>query len=98
MISEKIFCQIIENLRQQIYKDRLFGEALKEAINSKNRCVYDNSLLIKSIMTLLHTYFPKDSDGECKIEFYCFVLEFGRVSSEELITPEDLYHELVKNL
>lgn len=98
MIEKKLFCTIIENLRQQLYLDKKFGDAVQEMFGSGNRCSYNDNLLVKSIISLLQVYFPKDKDGFCEIEFYCFHIEFGKSQDKELISPEDLYDQLVLTL
>jgi len=98
MISKEVFCTIIENLRQQIYLDRKFGEAIQEMFGVKSSCSYKDDLAIKSTIILLHHFFPKDETGFSEIEHYCFILEFGKIDSENLITAEELYDGLISNL
>ena len=100
MISKEIFCEVIENLRQQIYLDRKNGEAISEmfGINSKTNCSYNDGFLVKSIIKLLRVHFPK-LDGFCRIEFYCECLEFGRTTeNSDEITAEELYDTLINDL
>jgi len=93
MIDKITFCTVIENLRQQTYLDRKFGETVQEMFGSGSKCSYNDNLLVKSIMSLLHIHFPKDEDGFCKIEFYCDFLEFGK-GEDEIMTAEELYDTL----
>lgn len=85
MITKELFCETIENIRQQI-------------INDKNNYRTHNYVLIKSIMDLLRVHFPKDNDGFCHIQHYCFWMNFGKLGDEQLITPEDLYDELISKI
>lgn len=98
MIEKPIFCAVIENLRQQMYLDKKFGDVIQEMFSSERRCSYNDSLLVKSIIKLLQVHFPKDKDGFCEIEHYCFHIEFGKSGDKEIISPEDLYDRLVINL
>lgn len=98
MISKEVFCTIIENLRQQMYLDRKFGETIQEMFFVKNRCSYNDNKLVLSILTLLHIHFPKDETGFSEIEHYCFILEFGKIDSENLVTAEELYDDLLSKL
>lgn len=98
MIDKTTFCTIIENLRQQMYLDRKFGEAIQEMFGSKTKCSYNDNLLVKSIMTLLHIHFPKDEDGYCEIEHYCFIIEFGKTDNKEIISAEELYTRLTSKI
>jgi hypothetical protein len=41
-------------------------------------------------MKLLQSFLPKDKNGFCEIEHYCYYLEFGRINDQELMTAEDL--------
>lgn len=95
MIDKKTFCSVIENLRQQMYLDQKFGETVQEMFGSRSRCSYNDNLLIKSIMSLLQIHFPKDEDGFCRIEHYCFFIEFGKFDEKEIISAEDLYDQLI---
>lgn len=95
MIDKITFCSVIENLRQQMYLDQKFGETVQEMFGCGSRCSYNDNLLVKSIMSLLQIHFPKDSDGFCSIEHYCFFIEFGKFEAKEIITAEDLYDQLI---
>jgi hypothetical protein len=95
MIDKLIFCEVIENLRQQIYFDRKIGSVIKEAFGSEGACSYNDDLAVKAIMKLLQIFFPKDEHGFCEIEHYCFDIECGKIGEKELITPEDLYDRLM---
>jgi hypothetical protein len=98
MIGKEIFCAVIENLRQQLYLDKKFGEAIQEMFGSKSMCSYNDNLLVKSLMKLLQVHFPKDEDDFCLIEFYCFEIEFGKTENKEIISPEDLYDQLISKI
>lgn len=78
--------------------DKKNGEAIQEMFGCGSRCSYKDDLLVKSIMSLLHVHFPKDEDGFCRIEHYCFFIEFGRFDSSEIISAEDLYDTLISEL
>lgn len=97
LIDKTTFCTIIENLRQQMYLDRKFGETVQEMFGSGSRCSYNDNLLVTSIMTLLHIHFPKDKDGFSELEHYCFILEFGKTDNKNLVTAEELYDFLISN-
>ena len=98
MINKETFCSVIENLRQQMYLDRKNGEAIQEMFGSGSRCSYNDNLLVKSIMSLLQIHFPKDDDGFCRIEHYCFFIEFGKFDEKEIISAEDLYESLTSKV
>jgi len=98
MISKEIFCQIIENLRQQYLFDKRNGEAIQEMFGVKSQCSYNDNLLVRSIMDLLQIYFPK-VDGFCRIEFYADCIEFGRTTeNSDEVTAEELYDTLINDL
>lgn len=96
MISKELFCEVIELLRQQILFDKQSSENIKEMFGVVQKCSYRNDFVIKAIMKLLRVYFPKDEDGHCQIEFYCFCAEFGKEENGEIITAEELYDLLTK--
>lgn len=98
MISKEIFCSIIENIRLQVYSDKKSGDVLQEAFGLNESVVFDNEKLFKSILLLLRIYFPVDKNGFCMIEYYCFVINFGKESPEmEYVSPEELYNALIQN-
>lgn len=94
-LSFEIFSSIIESIRLQIIKDREHTEKLSAALNIDicNVSLYDNSLLVKSLLSILHLQFPK-KDSLCDIEHYMFDLNFGKVGEQDLITLEDLWFQL----
>jgi hypothetical protein len=98
MIDKETFCEVIEKLRSQIAIDRAFGNAVSEMFGSGSKCSYDNNMLVRAIMSLLQVHFPKGEDGFCRIEHYCFFIEFGKIDNEELIPAEDLYEVLIADL
>ena len=98
MISKIDFCSIIENMRLQVYNDKKNGQLFQEAFGLPEVFVYDNNGLYKSILLLLRLYFPIGADGFCEIEHYCFMTNFGKFNEKELITPEDLYEQLISKI
>jgi hypothetical protein len=95
MISKEAFCQTIESLRLQVVKDKEKSELLRDVFNVDFDFPYDNFILFKAIIFLLHLYFPRDSDDFSEIEHYCFSIEFGKYKEQEIITSEDLYDHLI---
>jgi len=88
MITEKLFTESLEAIRMQMYFDKKFRD-WNDVIPPCN----DN--IIKSIVSLLHIFFPKDENGFCEISHYCFDCDFGKCD-EILETPETLYKRLTK--
>jgi hypothetical protein len=77
-ISKEVFVQVIENLHQQYLQDKEYVEGISSVFGI-DMPLYDNSHLLKSSLELLRLFFPKDEDGFCDIEFYCYVCEFGKI-------------------
>lgn len=94
MIDKTTFCEVIEMLRQQMIFDRRIGESIQEAFGVQHECSYRDNLLVQALMKMLWIHFPKDEDGHCEIEDYCFILEFGKIGN--IITAEDLYDSLTQ--
>lgn len=94
MISKEQFISAIESMRVQTALDYNNSYQIGKIFGCDAVGGYNNSLLIKSIISLLWNYFPK-RDGFCEIEHYCFDLNFGKNGEEELITPEDLWNRLI---
>lgn len=92
MIEKSAFCKAIESLRLQNAYDLKTGELVKEAFGSEISIIYNNDLLVKSVIDLLSIWFDKTD-----LEHYIFDLNFGKPTSDsEFITPEMLYDELTK--
>jgi hypothetical protein len=57
-----------------------------------------DNMFRKRALDLLQGWFPRDENGFCEIEHYCFFTNFGKENSEsEYISPEMLYNKLIKN-
>lgn len=93
VITKDAFISLIEAVRLQTLKDRSNAIALSEMFNSDGMNPYDNSILVKAIISFLQLQFPK-KDGHCDIEHYMFDMNFGKMGDQELITPEDLWFQL----
>ena len=93
MISKEIFVSVIERLRQQYLQDKEYSDSLNLLYGVDNMSLYDNSNLVKSCFDLLRIWFPKDEDGHCDIEHYCYVCDFGKVG--DLDSSELLWELLV---
>jgi len=96
MIDKTTFCEVIELLRQQILFDRKVGENIQEAFGIHTKCSYMTNKAVLAIMKLLQFHFPKN-EGGCKIEFYCFFMDFGD-DGETIMSAEELYDTLIQDL
>jgi len=94
-MTEALFCQTIENLMMQDATDKRNAELIAEIFPSTEISLYDNSLMTKSVIELLHFHFPRNKEGFSSIEHYIFDCGFGKVGSEgEWETPEMLFKRL----
>lgn len=91
-ISKQDFIGVIENLRQQYLQDREYVDA-SSSLYGIDMPFYDNSKVLKSVFDLLRVFFPKDENGFCEIEFYCYVCDFGKVG--DIKDAEELWDVLV---
>lgn len=99
LLSKELFISTIESIRLQYVQDVEYSNAVSTVFNISDGVVppYNNSLLIKSLVSLLQFHFPR-VDGHCAIEHYMFDLNFGRISHEkEVITIEDLWYQITKD-
>lgn len=96
-LPKSLFISVVESLRQQMVKDKNTSLVIGQVFNCNGVGLYDNSLLIKSLIELLHIYFPKDENGFSEIEHYCFDLNFGSIGIEEVLSIEDLWFQLTKS-
>ncbi|QRE03492.1 hypothetical protein [Flavobacterium psychrophilum] len=94
VLSLEKFVATIEAIQGQIFLDKHNAELINEVFNG-SFSGYDNTAIIKSNISLLQEWFPKDGNGHCEIEHYCFELNFGRISEDIIITPENLYDRLM---
>ena len=95
LITQEAFTALIEAVRLQTLKDRSNAITMGEVFNTDGINPYDNSILIKAIVSYLQLHFPKHH-GLCEIEHYLFDMNFGKVGEEELVTIDDLWYELNK--
>ena len=95
LLTREHFVSTIDAIRMQLHKDYAYADAVSSLFNTDSIGPYDNSLLVKQLISLLQMYFPRDKEGFCDIEHYCFELNFGKCSDQELITAEDLYYRLI---
>lgn len=93
MIEKNIFVQAIESIEQQYAKDIINSKLVQEAFNAHHDFLYDTSLLQKQIIILLRIWFPKDEDGFCSIEHFCYFENFGKLTDKSI---EEFYNELTK--
>lgn len=78
----------------QMATDKKNAELIQEIFSTDGIALYDNSLLVKSIISLLQSYFPKNGDF-CEIEHYLFECGGGKIGSDsEWETPQKLYKRL----
>lgn len=92
MISKKDFVLAIESIRSQIIKDRLNAEALGDMFPGSELAMYNNSLLIKQIISLLSIWFPRE-----ELEHYCFEKNFGKVG-DQYESADEFYSKLINNI
>lgn len=93
-LTKTHFVSTIEAIRQQLCKDIAYADAVSSIYNTDSIGPYDNSLLVKQLISHLQLFFPKDEKGFCEIEHYCFDMNFGKIGDQELITAEDLWDRL----
>lgn len=92
-ITQEAFTALIEAVRLQTLKDRSNAITLGEVFNTDGINPYDNSILIKAIVSYLQLHFPK-KDNHCEIEHYMFDMNFGQIGEQELVTIENLWDRL----
>jgi hypothetical protein len=91
-ISKQDFIGVIENLRQQYLQDREYVDGMS-ALYGIDMPFYDNKNLLDSTMLMLRLFFPKDENGFCDIEHFCYVCDFGKVG--DVKDAEELWGVLV---
>ena len=98
LLTQEHFVSTIDAIRMQLHKDYAYADAVSTLFNTDSIGPYDNSILVKQLISLLQMYFPRDKEGFCDIEHYCFEFNFGKCGDQELITAEDLYYKLVQKM
>lgn len=91
IIPKENFVFALEAIQQQLANDKKSSELMAEAFGTDEFVLYDNSLLIKQIISLLTLWFDRE-----ELEHYIFDLNFGRIG-EEVETIEEFYHRLKKS-
>lgn len=82
IITREMFVLTIEAIRTQMTTDKLNSSVLSDVFPGSELATYNNSMLIKGILDLLRYFFPRDEDGFCELEHYCFDLDFGKTGEE----------------
>jgi hypothetical protein len=93
-ISEEKFISAIESIRSQIAKDKLSSDLIEQVFPGSEISMYDNSSVIKAVISLLRVWFPVDSDGFCELEHYCFDLDFGKHAEGGYLSSYEFYKKL----
>ena len=88
MIDKTIFVNAIQSIEQQISKDSINSELIKEAFEVHMDYLHDTSLLQKQIIELLSIWFNRE-----ELEYFCYFCNFGRLNEESI---EDFYERLIK--
>lgn len=96
MISKEKFVLIIDSLKAQYDYDKGYAFGLSELIKTDDVVMYHNGILTNTILSLLREHFPKDNDGHCELEHYCYVLNFGS-DGDSYENAEELYDRLIGN-
>jgi hypothetical protein len=90
-LTKEIFVLAIKSLENQFITDKLNGELMQTVFNTEDCGIYDNEVLVKTILGLLRLRFPK-IDGSCEIEHFCFELNSGVYIEEKSISQRDLWN------
>lgn len=91
-ITKELFCSSIEALQKQNHKDRTFESLMNEAFGGEIGLLYDNQILIDAVIDFLSTEFDCE-----EIVHYCYVLNFGKLSSEEGFETVEMLYERLSN-
>ena len=91
-ISKEVFLQVIEHLHQQYLQDKEYVEGIS-SLYGTDMPFYDNSHSLKANFILLRMFFPKDENGFCDIEHFCYVCDFGKIG--EIKDASELYDRLI---
>lgn len=97
MVSKEKFVSTIEAIQGQLLLDKSNSESIAAMFSfNESDGLYDNHSLIKQLILLLQDSFPKDENGFCEIEHYCFDLDFGKALEEggECESADQLYDRL----
>lgn len=93
MIAKSDFVKAINALHEQYVFDKQCADAMSKMFGSEISGVYNNSYLSNALLDLLRLSFPKDENGHCELEFYCYTLNFGKLG-DEYESAENLYSRL----
>lgn len=95
-MNKELFTSLIDSLREQTTRDYLISKSLSEVYGTQVS-VYDNSILVKAIKSIILVHFDNQKEVLSEIDHYCYFQNFGRVEQgdEVLIeTPCELYDRL----
>ncbi|MVX36237.1 hypothetical protein [Myroides sp. LoEW2-1] len=98
-MNRELFISVIESMKEQATRDYLISNGLTQMYGTLIP-VYDNSILLKSIKSIILFHFKGQGEVLSEIDHYCYFQNFGRVEKgdEVLIeTPGELYDRLVSD-
>lgn len=93
MITKPLFISTIEAMQEQYLFDKKNADLLGVMFGAEISGAYNTSYLSNAMLSLLRVYFPKDEEGHCEIEHWCYCLNFGKLG-EEYESPGQLYDRL----
>lgn len=93
-LSKGIFVMVLESIRNQVVKDKLSTDLVSQVFPGSEIACYDNSTIIKALLELTRVFIPRDKNGHCELEHYCFELDFGKHHESGYLSPEAFYDSL----
>ena len=76
MFTKELFLSTINALEQQYTIDIENVKSIEKVYKGFCDC-YDNHRLTNKLLEILQTFFPP-KDGDCRIEYFMYELDFGR--------------------
>ena len=92
MISKELFVKCLDAIEAQYTLEEENSKTLCSMFNTKE--IHFENSLYKPLIEVLRVWFPKDDDGFCEIDHYCFEQNFGRESEIRTTDAEELYDKL----
>ena len=105
--NKKLFLEIIDALKKQRKIDRNYCENIAKTFGIDFYDGYNNNLLWKSLVNVLHVLTNTVNDGDSDIQYFISELDFGNLYHDgcikwkngdiiDLSTAEKLYEHLTK--
>jgi hypothetical protein len=94
-MTQQNFIQAIKSLKKQYRLDENYAQALSKALGFEEFKMYNNEILVRSMVDMLSSHFQQSSRAKDMLFFYMYDDNFGSSKDAGFNTEKDLWDCLV---